>query len=596
MDLASREQINQKDKWNLNKLFSSDEEWASALAQLPEKSSAFAAYNGRLGKGPEVLAHALDAYVEADILAERLNYYAMLRFQENLADQKTGAMYAKNSRAQSLYAQECSFFRPQLISLTEEKLASYLASAPLEKYKTFLQKLLRYKAHTLSSAEEALLAAAGELQETPDQAFSALTDADMVFDSIETKEGMVVLTQSTYVPLLKNSDRSVRKKTYETFYKVYDSHKNTIAALYAGSVKQDLFNARIRGFASAQQQALFADNMPLSVYHNLIEQARHGFGALHAYYSMRRQKIGFNDLRLYDVYAPLTGYAEVVYTYDQAVETICSALQPLGQEYVDVLRQGLLGGWVDRYESKGKASGAFSAGSFQGDPYILINYKQNDIRSMFTLAHEAGHSMHSYYSVQNNAYQDYNYSIFEAETASTFNEALLFDYLMKNSQDENLKTYLLGQRVDDILATFFRQTMFAEYEQIVHTAAETGEALTLQMFTESYGKLLKDYFGPDVQLENFSNLESLRIPHFYRAFYVYKYATGISASLALSARVLNGGERERQDYLNFLKSGGSRYPLESLKLGGVDMSAPQPAAQAVQLFSSMAQELKTRLA
>jgi oligoendopeptidase F len=391
---------------------------------------------------------------------------------------------------------------------------------------------------------------------------------------------------------MENPDRELRRRAYAAFYGRFDAHKTTLASLYAGSVKQDVIRARVRNFPSARAAALFPDNVDEAVYDNLIAAVGRNLAPLHRYYSLRKRVLKLPELRHYDVYAPLVPKAVRRTGWNEAVDLVTAALVPLGDEYVETLRAGLLGRWADRYENKGKRSGAFSAGSYSGEPYILMNYKDDAVRDVFTLAHEGGHSMHSWYSARSNPFMQYSYTFFEAEVASTFNEELLFRHLKQNSAEEDLKLYLVNKRADDLLATLYRQTMFAEFEHITHKLEEGGTPLTVEVLRAEYRKLQKKYFGPGMVPEPESDLEGLRIPHFYRAFYVYKYATGVSAALALAERVLAGGPREREDYFSFLKSGGSRFPIYSLKLAGVDMSSPAPVEAACAVFARLVDELE----
>ena len=376
---------------------------------------------------------------------------------------------------------------------------------------------------------------------------------------------------------------------------LFRSHRNTLAQLYAGQCKLDSYQATVRNYSSSRAQALFADDVPESVYDNLVKTIGNNLPVLHQYYELRRRALGQDELRHYDVYAPLVPQAKAEHSWEESVDLIAEALSPLGEEYVSTLKGGLLGGWADRYENKGKRSGAFSAGSFVGEPYILMNYKKDVIRDMFTMAHEGGHSMHSWYSARANPFMHYSYTIFEAEVASTFNEALLFRHLTDRTNNPSLKAYLLSSRVDDLLATLFRQTMFAEFEHKAHAMMESGQSLTVDALRAEYRSLLERYFGPAMKLEEVSDLEGLRIPHFYNSYYVYKYATGISASIALSARVLGNVPGAREDYFAFLRSGGSRFPIESLKLAGVDMSTPAPIEAACAEFGRLVGELKVAL-
>jgi oligoendopeptidase F len=394
---------------------------------------------------------------------------------------------------------------------------------------------------------------------------------------------------------MRNPDRDLRRRAYEAFYKGFDAHRNTIATLYAGSVKLDVYRARARRFPGSRVASLFPDDVAESVYDNLVATIGANLEGLHAYYDLRKKVIGNADLRHWDVYVPLAPEARAEHSYDEAVKLVTDALVPLGDEYVTTLRDGLRGGWVDRYENRGKRSGAFSSGSYSADPFILMNYKPDVLRDVFTLAHEGGHSMHSWYSARSNPFPSYRYAIFEAEVASTFNEELLFKHLYQTAPDDSTRASLMSGRVDNIIATLFRQTMFAEFESRTHAMHEGGEALTVDSLRAEYRRLLVKYFGPALVLEELSDLEGLRIPHFYNAFYVYKYATGISASIALARRVLGGSRRERGDYFAFLRSGGSRFPLESLKVAGVDMSTPLPIEDACAEFAANVVELRRLL-
>jgi len=396
--------------------------------------------------------------------------------------------------------------------------------------------------------------------------------------------------------LAAQQHRTDAKRAFQKqLYGVYGAHKNTIASLYTGQVQQNVALAKIRGYASAREKSLYVDKVPTAVYDNLVDTIHKNLKPLHKFYSMLKKHLGLKELRHYDVYMPLVSEVKKVTPYNEAVDIITEALKPLGEEYVKTIRNGLLNGWVDKYENEGKRSGAFSAGGYDSDPYILMNYKEDVIRDVFTLVHEGGHSMHSWYSVRNNPYPCYHYTIFEAEVASTFNEELLFRHMIKTSTDPKMRAYLLSVRASDILATLYRQTMFAEYEKITHALVESGTPLTVENLRSEYRKLLELYFGPEMVFEDVSDLEGMRIPHFYRAFYVYKYSTGISASMALAERVCSGGDKEREDYFKFLKSGGSRYPIESLKLAGVDMASPAPVQAACDNFAKIVDELEKAL-
>jgi oligoendopeptidase F len=448
----------------------------------------------------------------------------------------------------------------------------------------------------LSEREERLLALQMEANQTARKAFEALTDVDMEFGEVDTPEGTRPLTQSTWSAFMINPDRELRERVYHQFYGTYEKHQNTLAALYAGNVQLDKYRAEIRNHDSARAAALFPDDVPGAVYDNLVSTISNNLTSLHDYYEIKRSALSLDQLKHYDVYVPFITDIQVKHTYEEAVDVVIAGVHQLGDEYCATLKEGLLGRWVDRYENKGKRSGAFSAGSFAGDPYILMNFKEDVLRDVFTLAHEGGHSMHSWYSSRNNPFQYYNYTIFEAEVASTFNEQLLARYMMDRADDDGMKAYLIGKQLDDMVATIFRQTMFAEFEDKAHSLLESGTPLTVDLLRNTYRELLVKYFGEKVGLLPQSDLEGLRIPHFYRAFYVYKYATGLTASIALSRRVMDGGEAEKRAYLEFLKSGGSKFPLESLKLAGVDMSKPEPVQEAMNTFADLLGQLKSLMA
>ena len=593
-DIPERQDIATEDTWNLSALFTSDSAWEKGLAELEKGIQKVSEFKGKLSVSAEILAEALDySIMELGILEERLGYYVMLRQSENVGDSTIQALYGRYMNTATKLAAAGSWMDPEIQSIDDKTMEGFLKSDLLSPYRIYLLKLLRFKPHILSEKEESLLAKQMESTQTPSKTFSALTNVDMEFGKVNTHDGETTLTQSSYASLLLNKDRSVREEAFRKFYAGFDNHKNTLAELYTGSVLRDKYTAEVRGYASARSKALFPDRVPENVYDNLINSVRGNLPALHEYYKLRAERLGVpGDLRHWDVYASMVDVADVRHTWDEAVETVCDALTPLGEEYVSTIRSGLSGRWADKYENKGKRSGAFSAGSFTGEPYILMNYKEDVLRDVFTLAHEGGHSMHSWYSGRNNPFPHYSYTIFEAEVASTFNEQLLADKLIKGTSDKAVKAYLVGKQIDDVIATIYRQTMFAEFERDTHAMVEAGEPLTLDSLRLKYHGLLSEYFGEAMNLEEVSDLEGLRIPHFYRAFYVYKYATGLSAAMALSTRVLEGGKSEQTDYLNFLKSGGSKYPIESLKLAGVDMSKPEPVNSALERFASLVEEFR----
>ena len=590
-----RSDVSTSDCWDLSKLYPTQEAWEKDLEIFKSAIPKADTFKEKLSDNADIFLNCLEFLKVNGLLGERIGYFAMLKYSEDAGDSSNQARYGMVMQAETEFSAAISFIDPEIQAIPEDIMNSYLQDNRIREYSIMLQKILRFKPHVLSASEEKLLALQAEAASAPQKAFDALTDVDLTFGTIETPEGEKPLSQGSFPSFLINPDRTIREKAYNQLYSRYHEHRNTIAALYAGSVQYDVYQARVRNYSSASAAALFPDDVPEAVYKNLISAVHDGFPALHRYYTLRKKVLGVDTLRHYDVYVPLVKNITTNYTYSEAVDIVTEALAPLGENYTSTLRAGLLGNWVDKYENKGKRSGAFSAGSYCGEPYILMNYKDTVLRDVFTLAHEGGHSMHSWYSVKNNPFQHYNYTIFEAEVASTFNEQFVAKYLLEHADSSDMKAYIIGKQLDDIIATIFRQTMFAEYEQKTHQMYESGIPLTVDSLRSAYRELLEAYFGPEMVLEEVSDLEGLRIPHFYRAFYVYKYATGLSASLALSKKVMDGDNSDRDTYLDFLKSGGSEFPIESLKLAGVDMSSPKPVRDAVGIFTSLLEKYEELL-
>lgn len=588
-----RAEVALEDTWDLSTLFKNDKAWNEGLAAYEKMAERIPSFKGTLSTSADCLSAYLEFFRDISILEEQLGVYSGLRQSEDEGDSTARTMTGRFVMAAAKVQAASAWAVPEIQAIPDTDIRRFLAEPRLAEFAVYLAKLLRYKPHILSASEERMLALHSEAENAVSEAFSVLTNVDIDFGSVDTPEGQRPLSQSTWSLFMESSDRELRKQAYTTFYRHFDSHKTTIATLYGAQVKQNVIKARIRNFSCARAAALFPDKVDEAVYDNLIATVHKNLSTLHRYYTLRKRILKLDELRHYDVYTPLVPVAARKTKWNEAVDLIAAALAPLGREYVDVLTGGLCARWADRYENKGKRSGAFSSGSFTGAPYILMNYKEDSIRDVFTLAHEGGHSMHSWYSARSNPFMHYSYTIFEAEVASTFNEELLFQYLLKTAADPALKRYLINKRIDEILATLYRQTMFAEYEKRTHELEETGNPLTVDVLRNEYRQLLIQYFGPEMVLEEMSDLECLRIPHFYNAFYVYKYATGISAALALARRVLSGGAQEREDYFAFLKSGGSRFPLESLKVAGVDMSSAEPIQAACDIFGRLVDQLET---
>ncbi len=593
--IPNRADVPAADRWDLSTLYKSDDDWEAALASIPALTETLAAFKGKLGDSAADLLGALKALESLDRTIELVAQYASLHYAADLGDAAAQEREGRVTMAITQADSAASFFFPELMAIADGTIRAWMQDASFDDYRVYLTKRLRMKPHILSEQEERLIALQAESAQTAHKTFSLLNNADLQFGTVSVNGKDEPLTHSTYTLFMEHTDRAVRKEAYGKFYAAFEQHQNTIASLYAGSVSQDIFEARARGYVSSLEAALFGDNVPLSVYHNLIDTVHKNLPTLHRYYALRKKILGLDELRHYDVYVPLARHIERKTSYESAVELCRNALAPLGTDYTDILCDGLLHGWVDRYENKGKRSGAFSSGAYTGYPYILLNYKDSSVRDVFTMIHEGGHSMHSHYSKTNNPFMSYDYTIFEAEVASTFNEELLFEYLLKNAADKDMRSYLLAMRANDILATLHRQTMFAEFELKAHELAENGTPLNAQILRGIYRGLLEQYFGSGMVFEPTSDLEGLRIPHFYNAFYVYKYSTGISAALALAKRVTQGGKSERDDYFAFLKSGGSRYPIESLRAAGVDMASTEPTQSALDTFAAIVDELERTL-
>ena len=590
--LPPRSKVPAADTWDLSSLCESDEQWEKLFTKLDKLIPGYEKFRGKLGDGAKVLAECFRFDYEFERLAERVGGYAHLKMTEDQADSKYQGMVARLQNLSTRASQAASYIRPEVLSLPQQQLAAYLDAEELAPYRLALKRLIRYKPHTLSAREEEIIAMQGEMAGAASKAFRQLLDADMKFGFVKNEKGQQVeLSNATFSKLLVSPSRSVRKHAFHQYYEQFTGHENTLAATLAGSIHKDVYYAKVRGYKSALEAALFPDNVPQSVYDNLIATVRKHLPAVHRYYDVRRRKMKLKDIHHYDTYVPILSDLEIKRTWKQAVELVTEALAPLGSEYCSTLEKGLMGRWCDRYPNQGKSSGAFSSGTYDGVPYILMNYNVDVFNDVFTLAHEAGHSMHTWHSAKKQPYQYYDYVIFVAEVASTFNEELLSHHLLKNARDDRQRAYLINRELDDIRSTLVRQTMFAEFEKVTHAMAEAGEPLTVQTMKDAYRKLLDAYFGPDFVIDGELSLECFRIPHFYRAFYVYKYATGLSAAIALSQRVLTGGRTELADYLSFLSGGCSQDPLDLLRAAGVDMEKPEPVDTALKHFGKLVEEL-----
>jgi len=591
--LPKRSDVPVTDTWDLTYLYPSDEKWTQTLESIKPLVTQYKAFEGRLGESCDVLLECLELDAKLERIADKLGNYAHLKTTEDQTNSTYQAMVGRFRFEVTKAAEAASYIQPELLALPDEQLQSYLNDPKLALYKLQLERLIRNKPHTLSSREEQILAMQGEMSGAANNAFRQLHDSDMKFGIITNEKGeQHELSNSTFSQFLQSPDREVRKTAFKQYYAQFEGHKHTLTATLSSSIHRDIYYSRVRNHASSLDSALFPDDVPRDVYDNLVSSIRDGLPAVHKYYDLRRRKMGLEDIHQYDTYLPILSQLQASHSWDQAVDVILASLQPLGEPYVDVLAKGLRGRWCDRYPNEGKQSGAFSYGTFDGLPYIMMNYKPDVLNDVFTLTHEAGHSMHSWHSSKHQPYQYASYKIFVAEVASTFNEQLLARHMMENTSDPQMKAFLINQQIDDIRGTIVRQTMFAEFEKITHETAEAGQTLTVDKFAEIYWDLLKAYFGDGFVLDEELKLECLRIPHFYRAFYVYKYATGLSAAIALSENVLSGGKAELDAYLRFLKGGCSKDPLDLLADAGVDMRGKQPIQAAMNRLSELVDQLE----
>ncbi|WP_040929334.1 oligoendopeptidase F [Nosocomiicoccus massiliensis] len=583
-ELLKREDQRVEDTWDLTSIFESDEKWEEAYKEVENRLSEADTFREKGIQSSDDLLEVLEAERDLGVTLSQVYVYSHLKHDQDTSNSKYQSM---ESRAMSLYtkfASAWSFLTPALMQIDEETLNSYAEEDKLKEFKFDLEKINKQRAHVLSDKEEKLLAQAGLVLNNPGSTYAIFNNADLSFDNAVDSDGNShVLTQGTYIDLLKSSDRALRKSAYETLYKKYGEYENTLAQTLSGEVDSHVFTAEARGYKSSRDQALSNNHIPEEVYDQLVDVVNDNLHLLHRYTELRKEMLGLDELTMYDIYTPLVD-EDFKVTYEEAKDHVIEGMAPLGEEYQDILREGFNNRWVDIYENQGKRSGAYSSGTYGTNPYILMNWQDN-VDNMFTLAHEFGHSVHSYYSRKNQTANQSGYSIFVAEVASTFNEALLADHLYKNLDDDKKKLYLLNEQLEGFRGTVFRQTMFAEFEHKIHTLKESGEPLTADKLNEVYGDLNKKYYGDAVSYDDLISKEWARIPHFYMNYYVYQYATGYSAAATLSEIVLNGTKEDSERYINeFLKKGSSNYPIEILKNAGVDMTTREPIEKAMKFF------------
>jgi len=594
--LPTRKDVPVQYTWRLEDIFATDEQWEEEFQAITALLPKFSEYKGKLGESAQTLYEALQYRDHVLFRLGKLYAYAHMRHDEDTAN---SFYQAFETRAESLYAEAgnvMAFIVPEILALDEDVLRTFLQQyEPLRLYEHELDEMNRQRPHVLSEKEEALLAQAAEVMNASSNTFGALNNADLRFPTIKDENGEEVeVTHGRYIRFLESEDRRVRHDAFKAVYDTYRKYENTFASTLSGAVKRNNFFARVRNYRSARETALSKNQIPETVYDNLIETIHRYVPLLHRYVHLRKRVLGLDELHMYDLYTSLVKQVDMKVTYEEAKELLLKGLAPLGDEYIAIVKEGFDNRWVDVQETRGKRSGAYSSGAYGTNPYILMNWQDN-VNNLFTLAHEFGHSVHSYYTRKFQPYPYGNYSIFVAEVASTCNEALLNDYLLKTIDDEKKRLYLLNHYLETFRGTVFRQTMFAEFEHMIHQMVQNGEALTAQVLTEKYYELNKTYFGDGVVIDEEIGLEWARIPHFYYNYYVYQYATGFSAATALSKQILEEGERAVGRYIEFLKAGSSDYPIEVLKKAGVDMTSPHPIEQACQVFEQKLQELEQLL-
>lgn len=592
MEVKSRDEIEAKYHWDLASIYATDEAFLQALEQAKQYPAQCAAYQGKVSQSPQELLAFLRLDDQVTIELSRLLNYAQRKSDE---DTRVSKYQDFASQAMSLYVAVSSaqaWFTPELLSLDQETMEKFYARCPeLELYRRSLDRIFRRKEHTLSPSEEALLASAGEMANQPDNIYSMFSDADLTFaDAVDSQGEAHPVTHGTFVPLLYSQDRALRKSAFQSCYASYGQFRNTCAATLNAQTKQLKFFADARKYPSTLAAALDATEVPVEVYTNLIDAVHRNFPAMHKYTRLRRKLLGVDELHFYDLYVPMVGDVDMHFTYEEACDLILKALEPMGEEYCSIVRQGLAQRWIDVYENPGKRSGAYSAGGYSMHPFILLNF-QGTLNDVFTLIHEMGHSMHTYLSCANQPSCYSDYVIFVAEVASTCNEALLMQYLLKTTTDKRQRAYLINYFLEQFRTTLYRQTMFAEFELAVNQMTERGEGLTADALCEKYRQLNADYFGPDIVVDDEISLEWARIPHLYYNYYVYQYSTGYAAAIALSQKILQEGQSAVERYLNFLKGGSSKPPIELLRGAGVDMATAQPIDDALKLFDSLIDEM-----
>lgn len=593
--LRKRDEIPAQYKWNMQDMFASDELWEEEAQLLLDLAKEIEGYKGRLSESAAALLEFMKKSDELDYHAERVIVYAGQKYHEDTAVSKYQAYAAKADTIAVAISSASSYRNPEILAMDEERLEQFYKEEPeLEHYRRVIEQILRKKEHVCSAEVEAVLAQAGDMANAPSNIYSMFNDADIKFPSVRDVEGnRIQITHGNFISLIESTDRSLRKEVFHNLYNEYKKHANTVTAIFQGHLKQENFYAKVRNFESVRAMHLHSGNIPESVYDNLIETVHKHLPAMHRYVSLRKKLLGVEHLHMYDLYVPIVEETGKAYPYEEAKEIVKAALQPMGEEYVKIASDGMDKDWVDVYENENKRSGAYSWGAYGTHPYVLLNHQDN-LDSVFTLAHEMGHAMHSYFSDQKQSITYAGYLIFVAEVASTCNEALLMHHLLETTTDEKERKYLVNHQLESFRGTLFRQTMFAEFEKIVHGKMAAGESLTKDDLCKIYHELNVMYYGPDMIVDEEIDYEWMRIPHFYTSFYVYQYATGYSAAIAFSKKILEEGKPAVDRYIEkFLSGGGSKDPIDLLKDAGVDMSTPAPVDDALNVFESYLEQFET---
>lgn len=590
--LTTREEVSIENTWDLADLFGSDDLWETKFKETKEMFSKLETFKDTLSEGSKTLFQCLKLSDEISYEVERLYVYANMKLHQD-GDNSHYQSFADMSENLIVeFSSVASFIDSEILTIPKEDLEGFLSSnLDLQLYKHYINNLLINKEHILDSKMEQVLAQVGELAQAPETIFAMFNNADLAFPTIEDEDGNhVQITHGRFIQFLESSNARVRRDAFKGVYDTYRSNKNMLAATFAANIKQFGFFAKMRNFKSPMHAALSANHVPISVYDNLIESVHKNLAHMHDYVSLRKKLLGLDELHMYDLYTPIVQDVDMKISYEEAWDTIIDALAPMGDEYISLLKKGRDNRWIDVYENKGKRSGAYSWGAYGTHPYVLLNHS-NNVNSMFTLAHEMGHALHTHYSNTNQPYIYADYTIFVAEVASTVNEALLIQYLLDKVTDKKEKAYLINYFMEQFRGTVYRQTMFAEFEKLMHEKQQQGLALTAQSISDDYYNLVHKYHGDDIVIDKEIEMEWARIPHFYTPFYVYQYATGFSAAIAISQRILNEGESAVKEYTEFLKGGSSKHPLDLLKIAGVDMSSPEPITQALKVFGGLIKEL-----